>query len=98
MFDYEFVNATGFLRPDSVFIPDMIPSENLAQEPDRVFRYHGLKEDVYVPRFKPDSDVKSLLGVPGKRTHGDCAPAGYGSALSQLGRANSFLKGASSFC
>jgi predicted glycosyltransferase len=63
MFDYEFVNATGFLRPDWVFVPDMIPSENLAQEPDRVFRYHGLKEDVYVPRFKPDSDVKSLLGV-----------------------------------
>jgi uncharacterized protein len=63
MFDYEFVNATGFLRPDWVFVPDMISAENLSQEPDRVFRYQGLKEDVYVPRFKPDTDIKSLLGV-----------------------------------
>jgi len=64
MFDYEFTNATNFLHPDWVFVPDMIPEERIHQKPNHVLRYHGLKEDVYVPRFKPDPNVRNLLGVP----------------------------------
>jgi predicted glycosyltransferase len=63
MFDYEFSNATGFLHPDWVFVPDMIPEERVRQKPDHVLRYPGLKEDVYVPRFKPDPNFRNLLGV-----------------------------------
>ena len=63
MFDYEFVNATGFLHPDWVFVPDMISEEHVSQRQDHVFRYHGLKEDVYAPRFKPDPGVRNLLGI-----------------------------------
>jgi uncharacterized protein len=63
MFDYEFSNAIGFLNPDWVFVPDMIPQERIQQKPDHVLRYHGLKEDVYVPRFKPDPNFRSVLGV-----------------------------------
>jgi len=63
MFDYEFSNAAGFLRPDWVFVPEVIPEERVRQKPDRVLRYQGLKEDVYVPRLKPDPNVKNLLGV-----------------------------------
>jgi predicted glycosyltransferase len=62
MFDYEF-SAKGFLHPDWVFVPDVIPEERVQQKPDHVLRYHGLKEDVYVPRFKPDPNVRNLLGV-----------------------------------
>jgi predicted glycosyltransferase len=63
MFDYEFVNATGFLHPDWLFVPEVIPAERLSQTPDHVFRYPGLKEDVYVPRFKPEPGVRKFLGV-----------------------------------
>jgi uncharacterized protein len=63
MFDYEFVNSTGFLHPDWLFVPEVIPTERLSQAPDHVFRYPGLKEDVYVPRFKPEPGVKDFLGV-----------------------------------
>lgn len=63
MFDYEFVNATGFLHPDWLFVPEVIPAERLSQRPDHVFRYHGLKEDVYVPRLKPDPSIRNFLGV-----------------------------------
>lgn len=63
MFDYEFVNATGFLHPDWLFVPEVIPIERLSQRPDHVFRYRGLKEDVYVPRLRPDPSVRNLLGV-----------------------------------
>src|SRR4029077_14084885 len=63
MFDYEFVNATGFLRPDWLFVPETIPAGHLSQTPGRLFRYHGLKEDVYVPRFNPDPSVRATLGI-----------------------------------
>jgi uncharacterized protein len=63
MFDYEFVNATGFLRPDWLFVPEMISQTRLSQTPGHLFRYQGLKEDVYVPRFKPDSNVRTILGI-----------------------------------
>lgn len=63
MFDYEFSNATGFMSPDWVFVPDMIPEDRVQQSPDRVLRYPGLKEDVYVPRFKPDPNFRNQLGV-----------------------------------
>jgi predicted glycosyltransferase len=63
MFDYEFSNATSFLSPDWVFVPDMIPAERVRQKPDHVLRYQGLKEDVYVPRFKPDANFRKALGV-----------------------------------
>lgn len=63
MFDYEFVNATGFLRPDWLFVPEMISEGRLSHRPGRLFRYQGLKEDVYVPRFKPDANVRAGLGI-----------------------------------
>ena len=63
MFDYEFVNATGFLRPDWLFVPEMISEGRLSHRPSHLFRYRGLKEDVYVPRFKPDADVRAGLGI-----------------------------------
>jgi len=64
MIDYEFSNKTGFLNADWVFVPDVIPQESIHQKPDCVLRYPGLKEDVYVPRFRPDPNVKKLLGIP----------------------------------
>ena len=63
MFDYEFVTATGFLRPNWVFVPEVIPEARVSQKSDHLFRYPGLKEDVYVPRFKPDPQVRNLLGL-----------------------------------
>lgn len=62
MFDYEF-SARGFLHPDWVFVPDVIPEERIRRKPDRILRYHGLKEDVYVPRLKPDPNIRDLLGI-----------------------------------
>jgi len=63
MFDYEFVNSAAFLHPSWIFVPEVIPTERLSQRPDHVFRYHGLKEDVYVPRLRPNPGVRTLLGI-----------------------------------
>jgi len=63
MFDYEFVMRMKFLHPDWIFVPEVMP-DSVAGVPLReVLRYPGLKEDVYVPRFKPDATMKKQLGI-----------------------------------
>ncbi|MGD0568386.1 MAG: DUF354 domain-containing protein [Candidatus Sulfotelmatobacter sp.] len=63
MHDYEHSTKTGFLEPDWVMMPDVIPDRAMARKTDRVLRYPGLKEDVYVPRFRPDRSILSKLGI-----------------------------------
>ncbi len=50
--DYEHV--TGFIRPTWVVMPEVISGDSIQINPKRLLRYHGIKEDVYVPLFKPD--------------------------------------------
>ncbi|MBZ5502713.1 MAG: DUF354 domain-containing protein [Acidobacteriia bacterium] len=65
MFDYEFVMKMQFLHPDWFFVPAVIPDSAAAGAKQGVFHYAGLKEDVYVPRFKPDATLKGRLGING---------------------------------
>jgi predicted glycosyltransferase len=62
--DYEFAASTPFLRTTWTFVPELIPSSRL--NPKRgVMKYPGIKEDVYAPRFRPDSSLKRDLGLEG---------------------------------
>ena len=63
MHDYEFSTKTGFLEPDWVLMPEVIPDGVMSKKADRVLRYPGLKEDVYVPTFQPDASILSKLGI-----------------------------------
>jgi len=63
MHDYEYSTKTGFLEADWVFMPDVIPDGVMARKEDRVLRYPGLKEDVYIPRFTPDPSILPQLGI-----------------------------------
>jgi uncharacterized protein len=62
-FDYEFVEKMNFLRPDWILVPDVMPASVSGVARKAVFHYPGLKEDVYVPGFRPDPALKSNLGV-----------------------------------
>jgi len=62
-FDYEFVVKMQFLQPDWILVPEVIPDPGAGIAKKAVFRYPGLKEDVYVPRFKPDTALKEELGI-----------------------------------
>jgi uncharacterized protein len=62
MLDYEFIAKLGFIRPDYIFVPQLIPNSKDLAPKRRVLRYPGLKEDVYAPRLKIDPSVKSQLG------------------------------------
>jgi predicted glycosyltransferase len=61
--DYEHSTKTGFIESDWLLMPDVIPQGAMSKKEDRVLRYPGLKEDVYVPRFQPDPSIREQLGI-----------------------------------
>jgi predicted glycosyltransferase len=63
MHDYEHSTKTGFVEPDWTFMPNVIPDGLMSKQSGRTLKYPGLKEDVYVPRFRPDSSVLKILGI-----------------------------------
>jgi hypothetical protein len=62
-FDYEFVVKLQFLQPDWILVPDVMPEAGAGVAKKGVFRFPGLKEDVYVPGFQPDSCLRKQMGV-----------------------------------
>lgn len=68
LYDYEFVSTSLFNRLSArVLLPDLLPDELLRRmrlSGDRVARYPGLKEEVYLGGFTPDPSIRAALGVP----------------------------------
>lgn len=68
--DYEFADFRlttwiGSKQKKWIMTPEVIPSEIFERNGmlrDHVLHYPGIKEDVYVPFFKPDSSLKATLG------------------------------------
>ena len=63
--DYEFAKFLPLLNPKWVMIPDVIPDTAVTCD-SKVLKYPGIKEDVYVPTFRPDAALKSQLGLDGR--------------------------------
>ncbi|TAM83885.1 MAG: DUF354 domain-containing protein [Acidobacteria bacterium] len=63
LWDYEFTKGIGKIRPDWVMVPAVIPDSAIHADTRRVFKYQGIKEDVYVPGFRPDPSLRSRLGL-----------------------------------
>lgn len=63
--DYEFVNQTGSSSLDWVMVPEVLPEKVVRVRADRILRYPGIKEDVYVPCFRPDPTAIGKLGITG---------------------------------
>ena len=61
--DYEHSTGWAFVRPTWFMHPDVISSSLYDLDPKRVLDYPGIKEDVYVPRFKPDPSILKELGI-----------------------------------
>lgn len=61
--DYEFTTPLPLLHPTWLMCPEVIPIETLQCDPRRIMKYPGIKEDVYVPRFVPDSRIRAELGL-----------------------------------
>ena len=61
IFDYEFAKPLPGLSPTWVMAPEVIPTSAVQFDTRRILKYPGIKEDVYVPRFKPDPSIVSEL-------------------------------------
>lgn len=61
--DYEFTAGFGPMNPDWIIMPDLIPDAASGIDSNRITKYPGLKEDVYVPRLRPDPSVRTYLGL-----------------------------------
>ena len=62
--DYEHAHqGLLWVKPTWVICPDVIPDEAVKLKKDRILRYRGIKEDVYVPLFKSDPTTRGKLGL-----------------------------------
>ncbi len=59
--DYEHVK--GFIKPTWVMMPEVISDSAVKFDSDHILKYPGIKEDVYVPSFKPDPEIKDELSL-----------------------------------
>jgi len=63
MMDYEFVQMIPFVHPALIIAPEVVAMDRAVKGKTRVAKYPGIKEDVYVPFFKPDGVIKDKLGL-----------------------------------
>jgi predicted glycosyltransferase len=61
--DYEFATSWAVVEPTWMLCPEVIPDAAIRCNPARILRYPGIKEDVYVPRFRPDAGLREQLGL-----------------------------------
>ncbi|MHC1725265.1 MAG: DUF354 domain-containing protein [Syntrophobacteraceae bacterium] len=59
--DYEY--AKVLVSPTWVIAPEIIPTDNMHSVKKGVLKYPGIKEDVYVPDFRPDPSIMDELKV-----------------------------------
>ena len=59
--DYEFTQIVA--RPTYMIIPELMPDRAIKHFNGKILRYPGIKEDVYVPGFKPDTTLRDRLKI-----------------------------------
>jgi uncharacterized protein len=63
LIDYEGAKRLGIAEPTWFMCPEVIPTSVFGCDPKRVLKYPGIKEDVYVPQFAPNPQIRGQLGV-----------------------------------
>jgi uncharacterized protein len=59
--DYEFAYYMPFCKPDVIIVPEVISADVITGNNIKHSKYPGIKEDVYVPFFKPDAAIRNEL-------------------------------------
>ena len=52
------------MRPEFLMVPSVVPDDHLGPPGPKIFKYPGIKEDVYLACFKPDKGLRARLGIP----------------------------------
>jgi len=67
MMDYEFVQMIPFVNPALILAPQVVSTNGVIKGKTKLVKYPGIKEDVYVPFFKPDGSIRNALGLDEER-------------------------------
>jgi uncharacterized protein len=62
--DFRLMRWVGSARKRWIMTPEVISASNFLKcgvRPDNVLQYPGIKEDVYVPFFRPDPSIRQML-------------------------------------
>jgi predicted glycosyltransferase len=64
LFDYEHSRSLPLIKPELGIAPEVINGQHIAKHFKRGLRvYFGIKEDVYVPSFRPDPSILQQLNL-----------------------------------
>lgn len=61
--DYEHSKTLRMARPKWLIVPESLLGHQAVVKPEMIRYYRGIKEDVYVPDFKPDPRLLKELGL-----------------------------------
>lgn len=61
--DYEYSKNIPFINSTWLISPKIIIENNECLKKERILSYPGIKEDIYVPNFKPDPSIIEDLGI-----------------------------------
>jgi uncharacterized protein len=61
--DYEFSQEIPFMYPSVLITPEVVSLQRIIGRKTKWAKYPGIKEDVYVPFFKPDRSIVDELGL-----------------------------------
>ncbi len=62
LLDYEFARFLSFNNPDWVMMPEII-SMNHFPRSTKVIKYPGIKEQIYIPSFRPNPNIRAEMGI-----------------------------------
>ena len=75
--DYEFIQTIPFVNPRLIFLPNIISTKKFKLTETKFSPYPGIKEDVYVPKFQPDSSIVNYLKLGDKKINVVLRPPAY---------------------
>ena len=61
--DYEHIQLLPFTRATKMIVPEVLSHNSLSKYTKTIGKYSGIKEDVYIPYFKPDARILKDLGM-----------------------------------
>jgi predicted glycosyltransferase len=61
--DYEFAGRFNFMRTRWGAFPEVVPNARIEGPGVTILKYPGIKEDVYLSRFRPDPELRTRLGI-----------------------------------
>lgn len=59
--DYEYTSDVPCFRPNLIIVPEVVAPNYLVRGKTKIETYPGIKEDIYVPFFKPNDSIKNEL-------------------------------------